>query len=366
MKKIFIHIVSWLLCYALLIWFIAQIRFLQHAFVLGSVIILLQIAIFYLNAFVFMPFFLEKKRVVLYAVAILLSFTIAISIGGEVSKSLSTPLYYQADTTNAMPLPEERIGREPPKPIHTLKEKRRKTKRLVYHLTFNGVPLLFVLFLSTLYRNRQQQQKREKTMHLAVEAESKFLKSQINPHFLFNSLNNIYSLSQMKSDKTPDAIHKLSDMLRYVLYESSSEQVALGEEVKYIIGYIDLFKLKDDTIENITFEYEEVEHNYLIAPMILLPFVENAFKHSKIEDVENGWIQIRLKSKENKIEFFCENSKPDVPHNKDKQGGIGLQNVKRRLELLYPQQHELYLLEDEKSYRVKLILQEIETKTTKR
>ncbi len=160
----------------------------------------------------------------------------------------------------------------------------------------------------------------------------KFLKSQINPHFLFNTLNNIYTLSMLKSDQTPDMILKLSNMLRYILYEcSDKDKVPIAKEVAYIRNYIDLQLLKDSEIKNIHFE-EGIKDNVAIAPMLLIPFIENSFKHSRIEDTEKGWINIKLSCNRKEIFFSCENSLPAVEYKKDKTGGIGIENARRRLE----------------------------------
>ena len=174
-----------------------------------------------------------------------------------------------------------------------------------------------------------------------LESEMKFLKSQFNPHFLFNALNNIYTLSVIKSEKTPDNLLKLSGMLRYMLYDCKEDKVTLGKEIQYLRHFIDLHLLKDSQGLNVEVNLDESRPNLKVAPMLFVPFIENAFKHSRIEDLENGWIKIDLSTSGEHIVFKVENSLPKETFTKDKIGGIGLENVRRQLELMYPDRHEL-------------------------
>ena len=189
-----------------------------------------------------------------------------------------------------------------------------------------------------------------------LEAEMKFLKLQTNPHFLFNSLNNIYALAYTNSPKAPEMIMKLSEMLRYVLYESNEKKVPLSKEIDYIANFISFQLLKIEGEANITVDLDNVDANAEVEPMLFIPFIENSFKHSKIENTEKGWVNIRLSSQDNRIELVVSNSKPPGDFAKDKTGGIGLANVKKRLQLLYPGKHELAVEEKEQSFDVHLII----------
>ena len=189
-----------------------------------------------------------------------------------------------------------------------------------------------------------------------LETEMKFLKSQINPHFLFNALNNIYSLAVLKSERTPDNLLKLSGMLRYVLYDCKAEQVPLKREVEYLRNFIDLSMLKDSRGLNVEAELEENVPDVKVAPMLFVPFVENAFKHSRVEDLEKGWIKISLKADDSTIRFQVSNSVPEGGYTKDKSGGIGLENVRRRLELLSPGRHKLEINQKPDRFEVSLVL----------
>lgn len=200
----------------------------------------------------------------------------------------------------------------------------------------------------------QQKQKSEAVAKAELkESELKFLKMQINPHFLFNSLNNIYALSVTNSEKTQEGINNLSLMLRYVLYDCEQPRIPLHKELEYIVHFIELFKLKSSKAYNIEFIEEVESDGVMIAPMLLVPFIENAFKHSGIEKRGDSFVKIQLIAKDKSVEFSVENSLPAMPLVTDSRGGIGLQNVKKRLEILYPKTHQLDI-EKGNTFHIKL------------
>lgn len=207
------------------------------------------------------------------------------------------------------------------------------------------MPYFTVFIGSALYRIASfADQKMKEAVQLQNEklaTELKFLKSQINPHFLFNSLNNIYTLTILKSDAAGENLLRLSEMLRYMIYDCNEETVPLKKEIAYIRNYTDLKMLKDSQGMNVAIDLDESRPELKVAPMLFIPFIENAFKHSKIEDLDKGWIKIVLKTGEKNIDFTVTNSVPGGSQPKDKIGGIGLDNVKRQLELLYPGKHHL-------------------------
>ncbi len=220
------------------------------------------------------------------------------------------------------------------------------------------MPIILAFIGSALFEvSRFVDQKVKETILLKsekLEAEMKMLKSQINPHFLFNALNNVYSLSYLKPEKTPQNLLKLSEMLRYMLYECDVEKVPLQKEITYLENYIHMKLLKDSRGMNVKVNLTNTSGHLMIAPMLLIPFVENAFKHSKVEDLQNGWITINLSTHEQQIIFTVENSKTENNYTKDKVGGIGLANVKRQLALLYPDQHSLKIDATEEKYSIHL------------
>lgn len=245
-------------------------------------------------------------------------------------------------------------------PNHLPPSFRNHNRHNLFYFIGNVFPLFMVFLSSALYEisiiANQSARETAQLKSEKLESELKFLKSQINPHFLFNSLNNIYTLTMLNPDAAGKSVLKLSEMLRYLLYECDAEKVSLGRELTYLENYIALFSLKDDEPLNIKFDATDVQTETMIAPLLFIPFVENAFKHSQVEDLENGWITIKLSSKDGKIHFEVSNSLPQNEFSKDKIGGIGLQNVKRQLELIYPNKHTLNIESTENEFKVVLVV----------
>ena len=177
-------------------------------------------------------------------------------------------------------------------------------------------------------------------------------KRQRNPHFLFNALNNIYALSVIKSERTPDMILKLSDMLRFTLYDSESKKVKLKREIEYIKNFIEFQKLKADTDLNIKMDSTNSNAEFMIEPLLLIPFIENSFKHGNIDNPKRGWLQVDIKTLGPILVFQVKNSLPSIAINKDVVGGIGVENVRKRLDILYPGRYEMNIETTETEFRV--------------
>jgi two-component system, LytTR family, sensor kinase len=190
-----------------------------------------------------------------------------------------------------------------------------------------------------------------------LESELKLLKSQIHPHFLFNTLNNLYALTLKKSDKAPDMVIQLSNLLEYSLYSGKEPEVELAEEIKQLCGYIDLEKLRYGKRLNIKTEIADNTDGLMIAPLLLLPFVENSFKHGASNDIESPFIHLKMDVNNEKLFFNVTNSyQPVVGKPENYKEGIGLNNVRRRLELLYPGKHKLEITKGDNVFEVHLIL----------
>lgn len=338
-RTILAHTALWAAYFVLLIfWFSLPFTFeaaVSHALRM----LFVHMAIFYVNTRVLLPMFIEKNSWGLYILAIILAMGLT---------------YFYFKLTNEFLTFERFEGREP-RP----RGPRRVILRESRYIVQNMLLCLGVFFVSTLNfmiqnsRNRKEDaMNREKEQ---LKTEMKLLRSQINPHFMFNALNNIYALSLQKNDNTPQAIMQLSEMMRYVLYESNVEYVPVKREWKYIENYIDIQLLKFENTVNITRE-ELISGDPNITPMLLLPFVENAFKHGNIETDSDATILVKLSVENDTLEFDVFNSLPTGGKSKDAEGGIGLINVKRRLEYFYPDRHTLEIKETADSFNVSLTL----------
>jgi two-component system sensor histidine kinase AlgZ len=189
-----------------------------------------------------------------------------------------------------------------------------------------------------------------------LNAELKFLKAQVNPHFLFNTLNNLYYLSTIKSDTAPLVISKLSEVMRYMIYDSNHEKIELAKEIEYMQHYIGLERLR--LREGVPLEFEVGGRtDILISPLILITFLENAFKHGISNGNDHCWIKARLEVNETHLVYAIANSKINTVSYPVDGEGIGLKNVKRRLDLSYPGKHKLDIDDREDTYSVILIIE---------
>lgn len=218
-------------------------------------------------------------------------------------------------------------------------------------------PFFFVKILFEIVRiynktTQLQQQKLEVEIQ-NINIEKDFLKSQLNPHFLFNTLNNLYGLSVKKDDSAPEVILNLSDIMSYTLYESNSEKVPLEKEIDFIRNYFELEKMRYPKDKDIQLEIsgdEQISGLY-IAPLLTFTFIENAFKYGLKS--QNPFIKQEVIINDNQFLFIVENDKERISE-KNKFGGIGIENIKKRLQLLYPNQHQLEIKNLENSFRIEL------------
>jgi hypothetical protein len=300
---------------------------------------------FYLNLFVLIPHLLFKKRMYLYILSIFLGIAFVISAYMLFDQWwMENTLHHNetmklADAANAV---NNHIRKPPNKPMR---------------LWFPLISSLMVFGISTSLKTINEYLEKEKLQkeaeHEKVNAELAFLKSQINPHFLFNTLNNLYSLAHSRSEKTANAIIKLSELMRYMLEDTAGKKVQLYRELDYIKNYLELQKLRIDDAVKVELSLEGDFNNKNIESLLLIPFIENAFKHG-ISYKENSFIRIDLISNDHQLILKVENSIPKNRATKDEVSGIGLTNVKKRLELLYPDAHHLQITQIETRYFVHL------------
>ncbi len=228
-----------------------------------------------------------------------------------------------------------------------------------YDYNIDGISnFIFFLLISTAIKgmeiwlnNQQREAQREKEK---LQAELNFLKLQINPHFLFNTLNNIYSLAYSGNPKSADMIAKLSQILRYMLYDCKEERVALQKEIDLLENYINLQILKFAEERNIDLYTEGINLDHKVAPLLLINFLENSFKHSDISTNEKGWIKIAAIVENDVLEFTLANSLPRQQNAASENSGLGLANIQKQLTLTYPENHQLEIEKNDHEFQVTL------------
>lgn len=329
--QVLIHVLAWLIVFSLP--YLLSSHYDENRpknpdsdgfFYLNTITGFFWVGVFYLNAFVLTPKFLDSKKYLIYSLLLLFIFCFIILIHGWLFPFL----------------------------IHS-----------VPFIFLNSFRFFFPTFIltvavSTIYQFIKDKAKADKHANQKQEenlkTELSFLRSQISPHFIFNVLNNIVALVRMKSDELEPTVMKLSSLMQYMLYETDEEKVLLKSEVEYLQSYIDLQQQRFGSKVKMSVSLNVNESSYEIEPMLLIPFVENAFKHG-VGLIENPQINIELYTKDNNLYFFIRNKYNSITNEtKDKTSGIGLTNVKRRLNLLYGNNHNLIVNNDGHWYSVSL------------
>jgi len=311
------HILVWVILFYLYIQFMQNFIPMKQAIVQVSIYLVYIAGIFYLHTYFLAPRFFNKKKIPYYISAIVILLFISV---------VANNLYKQ------------HFGIE----FSNIKYTSSFHGQANYIISGTLSTLFFSFIVWFILKYRAQVQQKNELELQKNSAELAMLKSQINPHFLFNTLNNIYALSLEKAEPVvSEMILSLSEINRYMLYETEPDYVPLSKEITYIQSYMELEKLRCENVSNIKFLVSPGIDGIKISPLLLIPFIENAFKHSRVVDEPNAWIEINLSVVGNKLLFKCENSIPDKAFKKDKTGGIGLENVKRRLLILYAAKHEL-------------------------
>jgi two-component system LytT family sensor kinase len=224
---------------------------------------------------------------------------------------------------------------------------------LVFVLMVTGISTAYGFITDLVDQEKARQEERQERM----QSELAFLRSQINPHFIFNILNSIVYLIRTKSGLAETVTIKLSELMRYMLYDSLGEQVPLEHELEYLKNYVELQKIRFEEDVDIRLHIEDTPRGQTIEPMMMIPFVENAFKHG-VGMIADPVIEILVQFDEDRLSFTVKNKiGPEPAEDKDPSSGIGLRNVKRRLELLYPGRHRLDIEETEEWFVITLHLE---------
>lgn len=321
----------WIGTYLLL--FMGGSRYDMGASVVNSFISLIgMLWLVFLNKYILIPCLLTPHRQLLYY---MLSFIIlSFSIGMFSKLDLWTISYFWNVPLENLP-------------------------NLIYPIFKNSILQISAFTITTITHSMSKAKEAgihaENLQNEKLDMELRFLKSQINPHFLFNALNNIYSLVYTNDKNAPDSILKLSEMLRYITDECQAEKISIDKEIKYIESFIDFQLMRIDGPRNISLTKSICNPAFCLPPMILQPFIENSFKHSRIESTPSGYIHIYLTQNKSSLSLVVENSQPHSPLNKpDTRSGIGIENVKKRLDLAFGNKYALVIENKPEYYRVKL------------
>lgn len=329
--KLLSHLTIWAVLLFVNVNYFSAVRGLPIALERGISILILYIALFYFNWTILIPRFYIKKRYLLYGFWVILVLVVSsiIRIKIEQQFHIITPVQKAPVIVN------------------------KATRAFFLSFSFS----FFVFIVSTMLRMadfyaRQTKQK-EILLQQKTAAELQFLKAQINPHFLFNALNNIYALVLTKSENAAEALMSLSQLLRYIIYDSAEEKVSLEKELKYLDYYIELESLRLAHKETLTVEVDAEDQNLQIMPLTFIPFIENSFKHSDVN--KDGFIKISIRLTGHNLHFICQNSYSSKTV--DKTGGIGLENSKKRLEIVYGNKYALNITNKTNVFTVDLKLE---------
>lgn len=303
-----------------------------NAFINAAIFIFIHGLVSYFNMYVLFGNMLKKRLYVYYAISISLSVTLACF-------ALAL-IFSRVPTIDAA------------------------SKALIWHRDFfvtNAISISYTVAITMSLKLVKQWYEREQLTRnlekLNVETELKYLKAQINPHFLFNCLNSLYALTLKKSDMAPEMVLRLSDLLRYLLYEAGEKFVDLSKEIDYVKNYLELEKIRHHDRLSTSVEIIGSTTGKKIAPMLFLTFLENSFKHGLADESAQGYIHILIDTRQDKILFSITNSKPSAGRKTaDKPGGIGLENTRKRLALLYPNRHTIETHDTGNEYIVNLTL----------
>lgn len=323
------HILFWLVLYVSFIFIDTRKYGLGITVSKEFINIAFYIILVYFNIYYLIPKYLSQKDYIVYGVFLLLSAIIITPI---------KTLFFYLSYPNNPALQDYFVSHQ----------------RMIF------LSNLFIVSSSTLFQMvldwQKHQIEKKELLHQTAQSELNFLKTQINPHFLFNTLNNLYALTLKKSDKAPEIVLKLSEMMRYMLYDCNERRVYLSKEVNYIQNYLELEKLRQKQSFNVNFSYKGLLKDQKIAPLMFIPFIENSFKHGLNQHLNEGFLDIKMDIREKEIFFTVENSKSKkAPYQGIKKaGGIGLANVKRRLNLVYPNAHDLIIEDKPNTYKIEL------------
>jgi two-component system, LytTR family, sensor kinase len=376
-KTISIHFIIWVLI--LLINFVFLKNYAINFDLTFHILIwVVYISLFYINYSFLIPVFLLRKKILVFIAGSLVLISGAYFINQTIAKNQFITVFRQNGGNQGggafapdefKPMPPN--YKNPPPEFDRellrrpdLEMRLRKNQPMGHGPDFgkklfplSGLLLLYFASISArvLIRFREDEQKRDEIIKERISTELVYLKQQINPHFLFNTLNNLYSLSIKNPELTPEAILKVSSILRYTLYKPDNSMAPLSEAIEIINAYIDIQKMRSKNNLPVTYNLTGETNDYKIEPFILLPLVENAFKYG-MADINESFINIQITISLDKLKFIVENKKSFLAEPDPEHSGIGLKNIKRRLDLVYPDCHEFRIEDKDDIFSVYLEL----------
>jgi len=304
----------------------------EEEFTIQMINLPVKILVTYFTLYYILPRFILPGKWLLFAVI----FTLTVILAGLGQRAMQYyiefPLYYPGDIQHGYFLPLKIL----------------KSAVYVYP------PVFLAMAIKLLKYWYVDQKEKQLLANEKLETELKFLKTQIHPHFLFNTLNNLYALTLKRSDKAPEMVLKLSDLMNYMLYECNANKVPLANEINFVNNYLEIEKMRHGDNLKVSFDVKGDAKKTFIAPMIILPFLENCFKHGANEELERSWVSLELTIENQYLHLKIENSKSDTQElvNNVEGEGIGLINVKRRLDLLYKDGYKLNVVDEDSFYLV--------------
>ncbi|MEQ9414533.1 MAG: histidine kinase [Cyclobacteriaceae bacterium] len=334
-NEVYYHILFWIV-YSSIFTFVegGYSNQFREAFYIELLYLPFRLFVVYLNYFWLLPKFLLKRRIISYLTYTLLSIVIA-----SFTHRVAMHTYF-----SLLIFPNWNLG----------------SFWQVYKFLQSAMiitsPVVFLIGVTAMGRWVTTEQRAEQLQKEKLQAELSFLRSQINPHFFFNTLNNLYGLALQKSDRTAEVVMKLSELMSYILYDADREKVPLSKEIGQIERYIALEQIRYGNRFEVDLQLSGDIDNFQIPPLLLLPFIENSFKHGINKSSSDGWVAIAIEVSENELNFRIENKIPPNQNKATENSGLGIVNTKKRLDLLFPADHLLKYHETRNMFTVELTL----------
>jgi len=331
--RLIAHVAFWLGYFFVVCYTFSRVFNLEVVIARSAIISSFHIPMVYLHLYVLLPRLFKKKKYLAYCISVVSLIVFTIPLKTFVVFTVFGDYFDQVEVEDDFPI-------------------------VINNIISSSVLLVITTGLWYAEQGILNLRIREELKRVKLESELQLLRNQINPHFLFNVLNNIYSLSYTGSKKAPEAILKLSGMLRYMLYDCQNDEVSLNEEVTYLHNYIELQKVKSGDFIDMSFSVEGRTEGVIVPPLLFIPFFENAAKHGELDQRKKGYFKALLSVGTDEIAFKCSNPVKRNDANRLEPGGIGLTNVRSRLDLIYQDEYKLNATIEEGVFNVDLKIQQ--------